>query len=123
MDKRLDKFGELVMTRMRDRAFDYIDEALKGEWKAPSLRKLQRALATLDTKQKDIVRRGVRAAVDKGIHDLLFALQETGDEDEISVMIDGKKITDLSDGLHGEPFGAEGWQGRFSEYGPAPEEP
>ena len=36
-------------------------------------------------------------------------------------MVDGKPVAELSDGLHGEIFGDEGWIVRFSKH-PAPEE-
>jgi len=122
MDRRLDAFGKLVMVKMRDRALDDFEMMAVGHWKAPSRRKLQGALAKLDAKQKDVVRRTVRAAVDTAIHDFLFALQEAGDAKEIAVVIGGKDIASLSDGLQGEPFGEDGWQARFSAFGQAPEE-
>ena len=51
------------------------------------------------------------------MHDLLFAFQEHHDCGEgIEIMVEGKPIAELSDGLHGEIFGDEGWMVRFSKH-------
>jgi hypothetical protein len=50
--------------------------------------------------------------------DFLFKLQErAGFEKDIQVLVDGKDIVPLSDGIHGELFGPEGRASRFSLYG------
>jgi hypothetical protein len=51
------------------------------------------------------------------MHDLLFAFQEAHDRNTgIEIMVDGKPIAELSDGLHGEIFGETGWIVRYSEF-------
>jgi hypothetical protein len=35
----------------------------------------------------------------------------------IALLVDGKNLVELSDGLHGESLGADGWNARFSKYG------
>ena len=73
-------------------------------------------------KQRAIVRRCVIAAVDAGLHDFLFALQEEHDAGaRIGVFIDGRSVAAQSDGLHGEPYSDEGWFARFSKHGPHPD--
>ncbi len=62
------------------------------------------------------------AAVDSGLHDFLFALQEEHDaRDGVSVAVDGQSVAAESDGLHGEPYSDEGWFARFSKHGPHPD--
>ena len=111
------------MANLRDRAIEHHDLLAKGHWKAPSLQRLQRDLNALNKKQLSIVRRCVVSAVDAGIHDFLFALQELAEsEDDIQVLVQGENIGKTSDGLHGELFSDEGWYARFSAYGKPPEE-
>jgi hypothetical protein len=51
------------------------------------------------------------------MHDLLFALQEESDaEGAVRVYVNGDEVAKLSDGLHGEIFGDDGWIARYSEY-------
>jgi hypothetical protein len=123
MSDALDTFGRLVMENLRDKAFDDADLTLRGHWKAPRLRALQKELAALTDEQRDVARRLVRHVVDSAIHDFLFALQERADFDpSVRIVVHGTDITTASDGLHGEAFGENGWQARFSRYGKAAEE-
>jgi hypothetical protein len=118
----VDKFGEFVMQKLRDPALDYVDGLLRGHWKAPASAGLQEQLGTLTAKHKEMVRRSVRSSIDTAIHDFLFALQERADfEGDIKVLVDGKDVVDLSDGIHGESFGPDGWMARFSTHGAPPE--
>lgn len=62
-------------------------------------------------------------ALDEAIHDFLFALQEEADSGgEVAIRVRGKNVATLSDGLHGELFGEEGWFARFSAHGVPPDE-
>ena len=119
----LDKFGSFVMRNLRDKGFKYFDLLAKAGWKAPALQKLQQDLMQFTPEQREVVRRAVRRTMDVAIHDFLFALQEYHDAQElIEVLVDGTEVAALSDGMHGELFGDDGWEARFSTYGKAPEE-
>jgi hypothetical protein len=119
---RVEKFGEFVVRKLRDPAIDNADGLLTSRWKSPASQDLQARLAELTDAQRDLVRRVVINAIDGGIHDFLFALDEIKDaEQDITVMVDGKDVAALSDGLHGEPYSDEGWFARFSQYGPHPD--
>jgi hypothetical protein len=120
--KDLDIWGKLVMERLRDEAISFGDGMQRGHWKAPGLKNLQKDLKKFGKAEAGIVRRAIRASIDSGIHAFLFALQEAGDQGKVEIRINGKSITELSDGLHGELFTPKGWQARFSEFGEAPEE-
>jgi hypothetical protein len=51
------------------------------------------------------------------IHDFLMALGESLFRKQgIQVNVDGKDVAELSDGLEGEPHGAQGWIARFSKH-------
>ncbi len=111
------------MENLRDKAIENAELTLKGHWKAPALRPLQNELARLGSREREVVSRLVRAVVDSAIHDFLFALQEQSDAGGWPrVLVDGVDVATGSDGLHGEPFGGDGWQARYSRYGEAPEE-
>ena len=114
----LDKFGAFLMKNLRDRAVDNHDRLAQGQYKAPKLQALQRDLAGMTEDQRRIVRACVIDALDVGLHDFLFALQERADfENDIQVMVDGKNVAEISDGLQGEIFSEDGWFARFSAYG------
>lgn len=119
----LDKFGQFLMQRLRDRAYVHLDGLLDGHWKAPALKKLQRDLRKLDPDQQAILRRALVSSIDSAIHDFLFAIQEVHDDDgSIAIEVDGKNVAALSDGLHGELFTDDGWFARFSAEGKPSEE-
>lgn len=97
----LDKFGRFLMENLRDPCIEHFDLLAAGRWRAPGLRPLQRDLATLSLAERDIVRRSVTAGIDSAMHDFLFKLQELADfENDIQIMVDGKNVVPLSDGLH-----------------------
>ncbi|MEZ0229276.1 MAG: hypothetical protein ACAI25_11675, partial [Planctomycetota bacterium] len=121
--KPLDKFGQFVMLNLRDPAIHEVDGLLKGTWKAPSLQRLQRSLAKLTPAQKKLVRRCVQECIDSATHAFLFSLQERADfENDMQLTVDGRNVVELSDGIHGEAHGREGWIARFSAYEGSPEE-
>lgn len=118
----LDKFGKFLMVNLRDKGIENYDLVAKSHWKAPYLQQLQADLKKLTKDQKEIVRRCVVHSLDVALHDFLFALQELEDsESDIHVVVDGKNIAALSDGLQGELFTEEGWRAKFSAYGEPPE--
>jgi hypothetical protein len=122
MAEALDKFGAFVVTKLRDRAIDHADALLSARWKAPGLQALQADLQRLTPEQRAVVRRCVVVAIDSGLHDFLFAIQEEHDANgEIAVLVDGRPVAADSDGLHGEPYSDWGWFARFSKHGPDPD--
>ena len=122
--KALDKLGNFLMTRFRDRGIDHFDGLAGQHWQAHGLTSLQNDLATLTNEQRLIVRRAAIDTLDNAIHDLLFAIQENADfENDIQIAVDGVNVVNESDGLHGELFGTDGWKHRFSKHGEPPAEP
>lgn len=122
MGQALDKFGEFVVAKLRDAVIDHADALLVARWKAPALQALQADLRRLTAAQRAVVRRCVVEAVDSGLHDFLFALQEEHDAGGgVSVVVDGRPVAAESDGLQGEPYTDWGWFARFSKHGPHPD--
>ena len=95
----LDRFGRFLMGNLRDKCIAHFDEL--GAWKGQAPRE------------------ALVGSSDSAIHDFLFAIGENADfEEDIRVVVQGRDIQSVSDGLHGEPFGDQGWIARFSEYEP-----
>lgn len=114
----LDRFGQVIMSDLRDRSIDFFELLVEGHWKSPSLEKLQAELQGFDEEQINLVRTILIRSVDRGIHDFLFKLQEQADfENDIEIKVQGVDIIQSSDGLQGELFTTDGWMANFSKYG------
>ena len=113
----LNKFGEFLIENMRDKGINLAEGLLINHWKAPELLNLQIELQSFSDNQKEIVRQVVIKSIDNAIHDFLFAISEQADFDnEIQIVVDNQNIVELSDGLHGEAYGEDGWYEKFSKY-------
>ena len=113
----LDKFGQFLISNLRDSAIDFFDKLLDGYWKPTPLKKLQKELAEFTPEQKEIIRKSFVAGVDTSIHDFLFALEENYETSkDLEFLADGQNVVTLSNGLHGELFSKEGWFEKFSFY-------
>jgi len=86
-------------------------------------KKLQGELKSLDQEQRALLRRAFVTSLDAALHDFLFALQEQNDSGGRGVvLVDGSRIAEASDGLHGELFTEDGWFARYSRHGEPSEE-
>ncbi len=116
-DESLDKFGEFLITNLRDNAIDFFDKLLAGVYKAKKLQKLQDNLMHFSLEEKDFVRKCLVAGIDTAIHDFLLALMENySTTQDIEIFVDGKSIVPLSEGLYKELPSKNGWFARFSKY-------
>jgi hypothetical protein len=115
--KPLDKFGKFFVENFRDKSLDYLQTMFDGEWKAPELQSLQEKVCKLSPAQQATIRELVEALLTGAMHDVLFVLQEYHDcQQGIEIMVDGRPVAGLSDGLHGEIFGEDGWIFRYSKF-------
>jgi hypothetical protein len=122
MNTALDKFGQFFVQNLRDRMFDDLERLLSGRSQPPAVRKLQAQLSGFTDEQKQVLRDLTEELVTAGMHDFLFAIQEQADAGgAFKVLVEGQEVAKLSDGLHGEIFGDDGWIVRFSKY-PSPVE-
>jgi hypothetical protein len=113
----VDKFGKFIVKNFRDKGIDFAEGLLQKHWKAPSLIDIQNEIANLDDNQKITFIKAVTQTIDSAIHDFLFALQEQADFDnDIQILVDGKNIVELSDGIHGEAYSDEGWFAKYSNH-------
>ena len=111
------KFGKFMVENLRDKGINKAELLMKKHWKAPALQALQEKLDKFSTEEKDVILDTVIDSIDTAIHDFLFALQERPYfENDIQVIVDGKNIVEISDGIHGEAYTADGWYAKFSKY-------
>jgi hypothetical protein len=120
----LNAFGRFLMNRLRDPAIDQVDGLLKSHWKAPALSGIQKELAKLSANEKKLVRRVVVTCIDAALHDFLYAVQEKAEKDcDLEIHVNGENVAEISDGLHGEVYGDNGWAAQFSKHGSPPSTP
>jgi hypothetical protein len=117
MNKPLDKFGKIIIDNLRDKQIDYFKGLLEDKWKAEELKELQQKLKQFNQEERKILNELIENILTNSIHDFLFSIQENSDLDKgLEILIDNENVVTLSDGLHGEIFGDEGWIQRFSKY-------
>ena len=116
-EQALDKFGQFMVAKLRDRAIEKYLLTQDGYWLSPGLQSIQKGLGKLSSEQRQLVLEVVVDVLDTALHDVLFAFQEAHDcDDGIAVMVDGINVAAVSDGMNGELYSDEGWLARFSRY-------
>lgn len=112
----LDRFGELLMVRVRDQSIDQWDRTLAGKMLSARDRQLAGAYASIDEGGRHFADRLVPDVVDTVLHYLLWVIEDTpwlqvrvDDGSEESV-----EVRQVSDGLPGELYTEDGWIARFS---------
>ena len=117
MSESLDRFGAFFVRHLRDAMLDDLEMFLRGGWKAPEVQELQSHLNALGERDKQTIRELFEHVTTAGMHDLLFALQEEADNGgDLRVLMKGDEVAKLTDGLHGELSGEEGWIVRYSRH-------
>jgi hypothetical protein len=118
-ERALDKFGKMLMEKVRDISIGEWDDVVSGEIKAPELIELHKKLASsFSHKQLKMLSSLIPEIVDTTLHYLLAGLEEENDDVKVSVQTDQGTVTDLveaSDGLAGELYTEDGWIARFSK--------
>lgn len=110
-------FGRILIENLRDRAILHYEQLASGHLKAPSLAAIQNELHSLSPSQRDLIRRCIIMAVDAGLHDFLFSIEEAHDIDQgLTITANGADIVEQSDGLHGELCSDKGWIAKYSRY-------
>ena len=111
------KFGKFIVENLRDKGISKAELLMKNHWKTPALQVLQAKLDRFSTEEKDVILDAFIDSIDSAIHDFLFALQERAHfEKDFQILVDRENIAEISDGIHGEAFGDDGWYAKFSKY-------
>lgn len=114
----LDKFGMLLMDRVRDIAIRETDAGIRGKSKAQISRQIFREiLGNAGPETRDALLKATPIIVDTVLHYVLWMFE---DEPALKISFEssGENVPDInaiSDGLSGEIFGQDGWIVRFSK--------
>ena len=111
----LDCFGELLMTRVRDKAISQWRRVVTGQMAADEAE--AKKLARLDPAAQSVFLSLVPNVVDTVLHHLLWTLEQSEDV-RMLVQAGNEQIDSLadeSDGLAGELYSEHGWIARFSK--------
>jgi hypothetical protein len=112
----LDKLGELLMTRVRDKAIGDWDRILDGRMKGATAERARAELAADGGDHGAILHRLIPRIVDTTLHHLLWTLEQ---ERSLNLAVDAEgavvsSVREASDGLSGELYGRRGWIVRYS---------
>jgi hypothetical protein len=119
----VERFGQLVMLQ-RDTVIRQFEHEVQGTNPAIRHQDRHRNLVSLTDEQRAIVRKEVIEGIDGAIHHLLW-LFEQHDANGFDVIFVGTaddpalepvSVSDLSDGLGGEPYTEDGWIAKYSRY-------
>jgi hypothetical protein len=116
-DNNLDDFGRFIVAHFRDKALEQHALLQEGRLRAEHLLGIQALLSEMSSEQREVVALIVKDAIDTALHDLLFAIQDAHDRElGLELLINGKNVAEMSEMLHGEIQGDDGWIARFSHY-------
>jgi len=111
----LDKFGQLLMRKVRDEAIIDWKKMIGGSMKGESAEKLRQVLRPLSDDDRKIVVQLIPGIVDTVLHHLLWTVEQQVDlQLGIKAEEGVESLRDISDGLPGELYTDEGWIARFS---------
>lgn len=114
----LDRFGELLMRKVRDEALKDFGGVLSGKC-PPVYREAFKFLNDANLTREESIQRAAEVAVDFCLLNLLSMLEiGTDDEFELVARVESGcvPLRMLSDGLTGEIVTTDGWAGRFSKF-------
>lgn len=111
----LDKFGELLMRKVRDEAVLSWKMMLDGRMKGEAAEKVRSIVRDFSENDKQILSQLVPGIVDTVLHHLLWMAEQELDIQLGIKSADGTEdLRDISDGLPGELYSSDGWIARFS---------
>ncbi len=115
----LDRFGQLLVSEVRDVAVAVALKSLRGQMKDQASKQLEAELAKVPESTRKQFETFATDLVDSTLHDLLSFFEGSEDfwiafKDDEDNLID---LNEVSDGLAGELFTDEGWISRFSDLG------
>lgn len=111
----LDEFGQFVVLHLFDNALVQMELLLRGQIREPDAQLLQERVRRLDRDAVETLRKIVADTLVVALHDLLFAIQESHDNQTgLEIMVNGVNVAEATDGLQGELLGSDGWIQRFS---------
>ncbi|WP_306352640.1 hypothetical protein [Flavobacterium sp. '19STA2R22 D10 B1'] len=110
----LEAFGTVLITAVRDRALDRFNTIESGTLKSEQAIELHQSLKVFTAEQLQVIKTIVNATVDTTLFNVLSMLEQH--EDEMQLLMEGKNICEISDGLAGELVSSDGWIEKFSKH-------
>lgn len=112
----LDKFGQLLMSKVRDESVIDWKMMIDGRMKGESAEKVRELLRNLTDADKKLLLQLIPGVVDTVLHRLLWTTEQQSDLKVGIRMEDGiEDLRDISDGLPGELYTDKGWIARYSK--------
>jgi hypothetical protein len=112
----LDKFGQLLMRKVRDEAITDWKMMLDGRMKGESAERVRELLRNLSEADKNLLLQLIPGVVDTVLHHLLWTTEQESDL-QVGIKIDDgiEDLRNISDGLPGELYTDEGWIAQYSK--------
>lgn len=112
----LDKFGRLLMTRVRDEAVSDWKMMIDGRMKGESAERVRELLHNLSEVDKELLFQIIPGVVDTVLHHFLWTTEQESDL-QVGIKMEDRieDLRDISDGLPGELYTDEGWIARYSK--------
>ena len=114
----LEKFGQFLMTKVRDEAITDWRMIADGTMKSQRAQDLRQTLAGVPEDHRSVLLGLVPEIVDTVLHHLMWGLEQEGDIDVAIQVNESERIEslrDASDGLSGELYSDSGWIASFSK--------
>jgi hypothetical protein len=111
MDTKLNKFGKIFVTEIRDNTINSLDKMLNGIMKGVTAEKVQEKILALTNEQIDVIRWLIPQIVDIDLYNMLFMIEE---HDDLELLFEKENLKEASDSLSGELYTEDGWIAKFS---------
>jgi hypothetical protein len=119
-DELLEKFGQILMSEVRDKAIEKYEMIATGALKSIPAMELNKKLSSFSDEQLSIVRQVVASSIDDVIYNFLWMLEQHEDDIDLTCSEDEdstkENVRNISDGLSGELYTEDGWIEKFSNY-------
>jgi len=111
----LDDFGRMLMHEVRDRAIRELFDRLTGPSDGTPPDESPRRLSS--SADAEAIQDVILTVVDGAIAGFLFFMDRANTLKTFDVFSpSGASVAALSDGIHTEPFGSDGWVEKYSDY-------
>ncbi|RKZ38974.1 MAG: hypothetical protein DRR00_33750 [Candidatus Parabeggiatoa sp. nov. 3] len=119
-DEVLEKFGQILMSEVRDEAIEKYEMIAAGTLKSTPAMELNKKLSSFSDEQLSIVRQLVASSIDDVIYHFLWMLEQHEEDIDMTCSEDAEStkenVINISDGLSGELYTEDGWIAKFSNY-------
>jgi len=113
MQNPIDSFGEIIIKNLFDKGINRFEDLKDGKLNSESAIDISNKLGQFSKEQMEIIEKLVINIMLSSTHDFLFSVQN---DDDLKVFLNEFNVAEISDGLHGELFGNEGWIRKFSSH-------